>query len=159
LAITIRKPVKDDAKQIFKLVKGTNVLDVNSEYLYLLQSTHFSEYCSVATVDSKIVGFTSGYIVPDKPDTLFIWQVAVDSSTRGQGVAQKLIIDILERKALEGIKVIHTTISPSNTASQRLFEKLSEHYGASFTKEVMFEVSDFNDAHEDEVLYKIQLKK
>ncbi len=159
MAITIRKPDKKDAKQIYQLVKDTNVLDVNSEYLYLLQTTHFREYCSVAQSDSKIVGFASGYIVPNKPDTLFIWQVAVDSSTRGQGVAQKLILEILQRDSLKEVCTIHTTISPSNTASQRLFEKLCDHYGASFTKEVMFEVSDFNDAHEDEVLYTIELKK
>ena len=159
MSISIREPIKSDAKYIYQLVKDTNVLDVNSEYLYLLQTTHFREFCSVALLEDEIVGFTSGYLIPNKEDTLFIWQVAVDSKARGQGVAGKMIMGILQRESAKNVKTIHTTISPSNSSSQKLFEKLSQNYGVSFEKETMFEISDFNDAHEDEVLYKIELKK
>ncbi len=159
MSISIREPMKSDAKHIYKLVKDTNVLDVNSEYLYLLQTTHFKEFCSVALLEEEIVGFTSGYLIPNKEDTLFIWQVAVDSKARGEGLAGKMIVDILQRESSKNVKSIHTTISPSNSSSQKLFEKLSKNYGVSFEKETMFEISDFNDAHEDEVLYKIELKK
>jgi L-2,4-diaminobutyric acid acetyltransferase len=37
---TIREPEKNDAKQIYDLVKKSKVLDLNSHYLYLLQTTH-----------------------------------------------------------------------------------------------------------------------
>jgi len=159
LSISIRKPLKGDAKSIYTLVKDTNVLDVNSEYLYLLQATHFREFCSVAIQNDNVVGFTSAYLIPNEEATLFIWQVAVDSSTRGKGLAQKMILDILQRESTKNVNTIHTTISPSNNASQRVFEKLSSKYGVSFEKEIMFEIGDFNNAHEDEVLYKIKLKK
>lgn len=159
LDIKLRVPNKDDAKKIYNLVKDTNVLDVNSEYLYLLQTTHFKEYCCVATLDDSIVGFTSGYIIPDRNDTLFIWQVAVDEIARGNGLAGKMLVDILQRDHLKNITTIHTTISPSNNSSKRLFEKLSKQYGVSFKSETMFKIEDFNNAHEDEVLYKIELKK
>lgn len=159
MSISIREPIKSDAKHIYKLVKDTNVLDVNSEYLYLLQTTHFREFCSVALLEEEVVGFTSGYLIPNQEDTLFIWQVAVDSKMRGEGLAGKMIMDILQRESAKNVKTIHTTISPSNSSSQKLFEKLSKNYGVSFEKETMFEISDFNDAHEDEVLYKIELKK
>lgn len=159
LNITIRKPIKDDAKNIYNLVKETNVLDVNSEYLYLLQTTHFKDYCCVAFLEDKLVGFVSGYLIPDQQETLFIWQVAVDDAARGQGLAGKMLEELLQRDSAKNVSKIHTTISPSNNASQRLFEKLSQKHGVSFEKETMFEIKDFNNAHEDEVLYKIQLKK
>jgi len=159
LSILLRKPIKSDAKDIYQLVKDTNVLDVNSEYLYLLQTTHFKEYCCVATLDDQLVGFVSGYLLPDQEETLFIWQVAVSETARGRGLAGKMIIDILQRESTKNVHYVHTTISPSNSSSQRLFEKLSSEYGVSFTQETMFEIKDFNNAHEDEVLYKIQLKK
>lgn len=157
--IKLRVPKKDDAKDIYNLVKDTNVLDVNSEYLYLLQTTHFKEYCCVATMDDVVVGFVSGYLIPDQEDTLFIWQVAVDDKARGNGLAGKMIVEIVQRESLKDVKTIHTTVSPSNSSSYRLFEKLSKQYGVSFESETMFEINDFNNAHEDEVLYKIQLKK
>jgi L-2,4-diaminobutyric acid acetyltransferase len=159
LDIKLRVPQKDDAKKIYTLVKDTNVLDVNSEYLYLLQTTHFQNFCCVATMDDAIVGFVSGYLIPNNQETLFIWQVAVDSKVRGNGLAQKMIVEILQRTHLKDVNTIHTTISPTNSSSKRLFEKLSKQYGVSFSKETIFEINDFNNAHEDEVLYKIKLKK
>lgn len=157
--IILRKPVKNDAKKIYNLVKDTKVLDVNSEYLYLLQCTHFKDYCAVAQDGENIIGFVSGYLEPDDENIYFVWQVAVDESCRGKGIAAKLINEILSRPELQNVKTIHTTISPSNRSSQRVFEKLTQNPDADISSEVMFEVSDFNDAHEDEVLYKIELKK
>ena len=81
--ISIRYPRKNDASEIYNLVKNSKVLDLNSEYLYLLQSTHFIDTCSVAICDEEVVGFVSGYKLPNNQNTLFIWQVAVDEKFRG----------------------------------------------------------------------------
>ena len=156
--IILRKPNKNDAKHIYNLVESTKVLDLNSEYLYLLQATHFKDCCSVAVENEKVIGFVSGYIHPGQKDTFFIWQVAVDENFRGKGIAQRLIMEIISRKNMAQIKKIQTTISPSNKSSQRLFEKLTGKMEADISSETMFEVSDFNNAHEDEVLYEINLK-
>jgi L-2,4-diaminobutyric acid acetyltransferase len=157
-SIFYRKPIKKDAKHVFNLVKDTKVLDVNSEYLYLLQCTHFQNYCSVAQYEDDIVGFVSAYLHPEQKDVLFVWQVGVDKNYRGNNIAQNLILDLLQREWANNINYVYTTISPSNTSSQRVFEKLSLKYGLGFETQTMFEVADFNDAHEDEVLYKIKLK-
>lgn len=53
---TIREPEKNDAKHIYDLVKKSKVLDLNSQYLYLLQSTHFKNSCSVALFENQIIG-------------------------------------------------------------------------------------------------------
>ncbi|RXK12829.1 diaminobutyrate acetyltransferase [Halarcobacter mediterraneus] len=152
--ISIRKPRKQDGKKIHELVKSTKVLDVNSEYLYLLQATHFSNLCSVAICEEEVIGFVSGYMIPNENNTLFIWQVAVDENFRGNDLARRLILDIVQRKELN-IKFLHTTVSPSNNSSIRVFEKVAKHYETQMTSCEFFTKEDFNNQHEEEVLYKI----
>lgn len=151
----LRKPRKEDAKSIYTLVKNSKVLDVNSEYLYLLQCTHFKESCCVATLNNEVVGFISGYIVPQNSETLFIWQVVVDEKMRGQNVANKILKAILSFENMKEIKYIHTTVSPSNKPSQRVFEKLADSFNTQMKNSTMFAKEDFIHGHEDEVLYEI----
>ncbi|MGA1931178.1 diaminobutyrate acetyltransferase [Arcobacter sp. YIC-464] len=152
--IILRKPRKSDGKKIHGLVKSTKVLDVNSEYLYLLQSTHFQDLCSVATYEDKVIGFVSGYMIPNEPNTLFIWQVAVDDNFRGNDLARRLIMEIINREELN-INYLHTTVSPSNNASIRVFEKVAQHFQTNMQSAQFFVANDFANEHEEEVLYKI----
>lgn len=152
--ILIKAPQKENAQGIFSLVKKSKILDVNSEYLYLLQATHFKDYCSVALDDKKVIGFVSGYLIPNESSTLFIWQVAVDEEYRGNDLARKLILNIIKRDKVD-INFVNTTVSPSNKASLRVFEKLSNELNTNIEATKFFEVSDFENQHEEEVLYKI----
>lgn len=151
----IQRPEIEDGKEIYKLVKDSQVLDVNSEYLYLLQCSHFKDCCAVAKTEDEVLGFASGYKLPEDENTLFIWQVCVDPKAKGQGLAKKMILDILKRDFTTPIITIHTTISPSNTASQRAFEKLAKELRAPMKKSTMFATKDFIDAHEEEILFEI----
>ena len=149
---TIREPEKNDAKQIYDLVKKSKVLDLNSHYLYLLQTTHFKNSCSVALFEKQIVGFVSGYYLPNENDTLFIWQVAVDKNHRGKNLALNLIDNIVSRK---NIRYLISTVSPSNISSQRVFEKFAQKYETKIEKNILFFIEDFIDSHEEEVQFKI----
>lgn len=152
--IKICKPKRGQASQIYKLVEKTKVLDLNSEYLYLLQTTHFKDVCSVAIYEDKVIGFVSAYMIPTEPNTLFIWQVAVDEAYRGNDLARRLIMEILQRDELN-VNYLHTTVSPSNKSSIRVFEKVASFYKTEMLNEEFFESSDFLNQHEKEVLYKI----
>lgn len=152
--IVIRKPTKNDASHIYTLVKESKALDVNSEYLYLLQSTHFASTCAVATCGDKLIGFVSGYIMPDTVDTLFVWQVAVDAKYRGRDLAKRMITHIISTNTLL-VNYIKVTVSPSNKASLRVFEKTANEFNTQIKAEKFFEASDFTNNHEEEVLYKI----
>jgi len=54
----------------------------------------------------ELVGFVSGYILPNKVDTLFVWQVAVSEKARGQGLAKKMVSSLLERSNCSGVRYI-----------------------------------------------------
>ncbi len=152
----LRKPDKNDSKEIFQLIKSVGTLDLNSQYLYLLQTTHFQNTCSVAIYNEKIVGFVSGYIIPDDKETLFIWQVAVSNEVRGLNLAMKIILDIFNKNnTSNNIKYILSTVSPSNKASQRVFEKIANKLNTKIENKTLFSIDDFFDAHEEEIQYLI----
>lgn len=152
----LRKPDKNDSKEIFQLIKSVGTLDLNSQYLYLLQTTHFQNTCSVAIYNEKIVGFVSGYIIPDDKETLFIWQVAVSNEVRGQNLAMKIILDIFNKNnTSNNIKYILSTVSPSNKASQRVFEKIANKLNTKIENKTLFSIDDFFDVHEEEIQYLI----
>lgn len=71
-----------------------------------------------------IAGFISGYQKPDEQDVLFIWQVAVSPRFRGNGLAFRMLKELLEREALSEVKSVETTITEDNQASWALFKKL-----------------------------------
>jgi L-2,4-diaminobutyric acid acetyltransferase len=122
----------------------------------MLVCSHFKETSVVVEEEGGIVGLVSGYLDPEQSDTLFVWQVAVDVSVRGQGVALKMLQSLLKRERLEGIRYIETTISPSNAASQNLFKRLAATLETEITEQPYFEQNLFGgEAHEDEHLFRV----
>ena len=70
------------------IAAATETLDVNSTYAYLLMATDFAETSIVVVgVDGAVCGFITGYRPPRRPDTLFVWQVAVAPDAQGRGLA------------------------------------------------------------------------
>lgn len=154
-SLNFRRPTISDANKIWKLVKESPPLDVNSQYLYLLLCYHFHNTCIVAESNGKIVGFVSGYIPPKQANTLFVWQVAVKESSRGSGIAAKMIQKLVERLG-EKISFVEATVTPSNKASESLFESIKSSFNTEITRDVMFSKEHFGkDAHEEEHLFRI----
>lgn len=154
--ITLRAPTAEDGAAVYELIAQCPPLDTNSMYCNLLQSSHFSETSVAAELDENIVGFISGYVLPKQPDTLFIWQVAVGEKARGQGLASRMLRDILQRPACQQVKFIETTITPDNRASWALFESLANKLSAQLNHSVMFDRQQhFAGQHETEMLVKI----
>ena len=149
------KPKKSHTKEIIKLVKNTKVLDINSEYLYYLQTIHFNKFCCVAfdkKEKNRVIGFVSGYLIPEE-NSLFIWQVAVHEKYRGLGIATKMILKIVSRKSIEKIDFIKTTVSPNNKSSIKVFEKVAKILKTKIKKYNFLKSRDFTNSHEDEPIY------
>ena len=154
--IQLRKPSLNDGAAIYNLIKRSKPLDLNSLYCYLIICEHFNETSIVVQLESEITGFISAYIHPKKEDTLFIWQVAVDTSMRKKGLAMRMVMAILGRDVSIKIRYIETTVSPSNEPSSRFFHSLALSLRTELKQETFITESMFGDEnHEDEVLYRI----
>lgn len=106
-----------------------------------------------------MVGFISGYLRPDEPNNLFIWQVAVAETARGQGLAKQLLSQLIQRPNLADVTQVTTTISPSNTASQKVFQKMAAEFDCKITVTPFLESDLFgSENHEAEELYSLSSK-
>ena len=154
--ITLRTPERRDGAALHKLVAECPPLDQNSIYCNLLQSTHFADTCVAAEQAGSLVGFISAYIVPGRPGTLFVWQVAVGARARGQGLATRMLNHLLSRPACRAVTHLETTVTASNDASWSLFEGFARKHGASLERSTLFaRDTDFEGAHESEILARI----
>lgn len=153
----LRVPELHDASKIVGLVRDSGVLDVNSDYAYLLLCHHFADTCLVAEVDDRIVGFTLGYRPPGRTDTLFLWQIGVSMTARGEGLGSRMLDELLRRHTKSGVQFLETTVTPSNSASQALFESLARRKGVECEVTPLFSSEMFScaGAHEAEHLYRI----
>lgn len=157
IKINLRPPNSEDGFQIHQLIAACPPLDTNSSYCNLLQCTHFSASSVLAeTSDKTTIGFVSGYRIPDNPETLFIWQVAVSEIARGQGLAYKMIKDILARIHSQTITHIETSITKDNAASWAMFTSLAKQLNANIKTSIFFDESThFNKSHPSEYLLTI----
>lgn len=154
--ITLKVPNAGLGSLVHKLIAECPPLDTNSMYCNLLQTHHFAATSVAAIYQSQLIGFISGYIVPQRPDTLFIWQVAVSPKARGVGLASRMLSDILQRPECIHINNLETSITASNTGSWKLFERLARDLNAPLEKSVLFDrFHHLNDEHDTEHLVHI----
>ncbi len=156
-AFQIVPPPAEAGYAVNQLIQAAPPLDTNSIYCNLLQCSYFSQTSAVTIRkdDEELMGFVSGYLVPERTDTLFIWQVAVAESARGLSLGIKMMEDILARQPQ--VKYIETSITDDNAASQGMFKKLARQLGdAEINKTILFDKQNhFNGRHETEYLYRI----
>lgn len=157
--ITFRKPTPEDGAAVNELIEACKPLDENSLYCNLIQCDHFRDTCVIATSGSDVVGWISAYILPDAPDTIFVWQVAVSSKARGQGLGSRMLNEIVSRPECEKITQMQTTITASNNASWSLFERFAEKQDADLSSEAYFKRDvHLNGEHPTEHLVTISLE-
>jgi L-2,4-diaminobutyric acid acetyltransferase len=156
--LQIDRPAVADGAALWRIARDSKALDLNSSYSYLLWCRDFADTSAVARDErGEPVGFVTGYIRPDRPHTLLVWQVAVDDAHRGRGLAAALLDGLVARVCGEyGVTSVETTITPGNTASERLFGSFAERHGAALEREVLFDAGLFPDGpHDPEVLHRI----
>lgn len=154
--VRMRTATVEDGPHIWRLVKATGVLDVNSSYSYLMLGAHFGDTCVVAEEDGRVVGFVTAYRLPRRPEVVFVWQVGVDESMRGRGVARRMLEALVRLDACRGVEFLETTVTPSNQPSQALFRSFARHLGTDCRVSPFFPESLFPETgHEAEELYRI----
>ena len=153
--VSIERPGVDDGAALWRIARDSGSLDLNSSYAYLLWCRDFADTSVVARRRGAVVGFISGYLRPAAPRTVVVWQVAVDSSCRGKGVAARMLDGLVNRLAPMGVRYLETTVTADNTASNRLFSSFAARHGADMDRAELFGRADFPDGHDPEFLYRI----
>lgn len=154
--IQLRRPDVADAGGIWRLVRDSGILDVNSPYCYMLMASHFAETCLLAERRSRVVGFVTGYRLPEKDDTAFLWQIGIAKEVRGRKLGLQLVRAFLALDGFEDVRFLETTVTPSNRASDRLFRKLGRELGTRLEIRPYFDGDLFPEGqHETERLYRI----
>ena len=154
--LELRHPRATDGFQLNQLVSASPPLDTNSVYCNLLQCQHFADTSVAAVIDNRLVGFISGYLLPNDPETLFIWQVVVAEKCRGQGLAKRMLNWLVAQGSTENARHLITSITSENQASWALFEGLARDWLAQVSKDMMFEREQhFANQHDDEYLLRV----
>ena len=146
--LTIRHAEVADGARIWQLVTDCEVLDTNSCYAYLLLCRDFSSTTLVAEDEGAIQAFVTAYLPPNRQDTIFVWQIGASASVRRRGLGKSLLRALLQGDACRDVQYLEATITPSNTASLRLFRSLAEELGVEFRTLSGFGSGDFDPRQE-----------
>lgn len=149
-------PTAGDGPEVHRLIAACPPLDQNSLYCNLLQCTHWADTCVAAWRGGQLVGWVSAYRLPQDPETLFVWQVAVGAEARGQGLAAQMLDHLLARRACLGVRRLETSITPDNAASWRLFMGVARGLSAPLSEAPWFIKGEhFPNGHDSEHLVRI----
>lgn len=154
--ISFEKPTQEDGSPMWELVKKTS-LDLNSPYKYILMSEYFADTCLVAKNNGSIIGFITAFISPERQDCLFVWQVGVDPIYQGKKIASNMLHELLSRQECKQIRYLEATITPTNVASQSLFNKIARDYETDLCVTEFFPAHIFpnDNKHDEELLYRV----
>lgn len=147
----IRPPEATDGHAVWSLVRASGSLDENSLYCNLLQCSHFAGTCAIATHGDEVVGWLSGYVPPEQPQTYFVWQVCVAEVAKGHGLARRLVGNVLHRPVCAGVTHVDCTITHDNEASWSLFTGIARRLDAQLQQvEHFLRDAHFGGRHETE---------
>jgi L-2,4-diaminobutyric acid acetyltransferase len=154
--VQLQEPSLTDGPELWRIARDSEVQDVNSPYSYTLWCRDFAGTSVVARDAGRARGFVTGYVRPDAPDAFFVWQVAVDGSHRGRGLARRMLDHLGDRMAARGLRYLEATVTPDNTASAALFASFARARGCELVREPLFGPEHFpGGGHEPEVLFRI----
>lgn len=156
----LRKPAAEDGADIWELVRSCQPLDENSMYCNLIQCDHFRDTCVVAELGGDVVGWVSAYVLPDDPDALFVWQVAVSQKARGTGLGSRMLAHLTQRDVCADVERMQTTITNDNAPSWALFRRFADDKGAELDSQPHYSKAlHFRDRHSTENMVTIQFKE
>ena len=148
-ALRLRPPVGEDGPAVTRLVADCPPLDPNSSYCNLLQCDHFADTCVVAEIAGRMVGWISAYRPPSEPDEIFVWQVAVHPSARGQGLGGRMLAELMRRPRVRDAARLTTTVTEDNQASMAMFAGFARRHGMQVSRTLKFDRDRHFDGRHD----------
>lgn len=160
-----RSLVPADGGALHALVAACPPLDANSLYCNLLQCSHFGSTSIGAFNPSNcLVGSITGYRIPEHPETLFVWQVAVHPAMRGRRLGGDMLRRLVQslsscsatHPGTPPVRYVETSITLGNEASLRLFSGFAKACATPISRSVLFDKTEhFASAHDTEYLFRI----
>jgi L-2,4-diaminobutyric acid acetyltransferase len=152
--LVFEKPNEQDGGEMWNLVKESGVLDENSSYSYLMMCKFYKDTCAVAKCEGELAGFVTAFRPPEKPDTIFVWQIGVAKNHRGKGIATKILKELLERE--DDVKYLEATVTPSNRPSESLFRGMAKKFDTKCKVTECFSAEHFpEEGHEPEMTFRV----
>lgn len=163
MTVLLRRPEVPDGAAMWRLARDSGALDTNSPYSYALWCRDFAGTSIVGAVDGRVVAFVTGYVRPEAPDTLFVWQVAVERAHRCRGLGRRMLLTLFAEVAGRlGVTHLEATVTPDNAPSRRMFEVFAAANSAGLHRHVLFRGDELMadgtepaQPPEDEVLLRI----
>jgi L-2,4-diaminobutyric acid acetyltransferase len=152
--IEIGAPSATDGVRMWELAVASGVLDAKPRYAYALWCRDFARTSVVARRDGDVVGYVTGFMRPEAPTTVFVWQVCVSSAAQGAGVGRRMLDAVFA--AAPGADRMETTITPDNDSSIALFAAFGKRNGLTVDRSELFGHDVLGDDHEPEFLYSIR---
>lgn len=153
--LELRPPVLADGAALWELAQRAGGLDVNSSYAYVLWCRDFAATSVLALDGGSPAGFVTGYVRPDDPDVLMVWQVAVSPDHRRRGVAAAMLDHVVGVLRSRGCTHLETTVTPGNEASRAMFASLASRWGVGLDVSPLFGSGHFPDPHDPEELLRL----
>jgi L-2,4-diaminobutyric acid acetyltransferase len=144
---TIRRPYAADSDQIWSLTRSMPLLDEHSHRSVRLQATHFAGTSAVAERGGDVVGWASGYVVPEQADTLFVWQVCVSDDAQDDHLGSRLVLDVLSRPACDQVITLQCTIRHDDEPSWDLFTSIARRLKAQMRQVEQFDRRQQSGGH------------
>ncbi|MFE6685797.1 diaminobutyrate acetyltransferase [Streptomyces sp. NPDC057743] len=149
--VHIEAPRLDDGRELWRIASDSEDLDLNSPYFYVVWCRDFSRTSVVARSADGVCGYIAGYARPEEPETLFVWQTAVDVAQRGRGLARHMLDHLVGSR----YRFVEATVTPSNTASDRFLASFARDHGVTLTRTPLLDAGLFPVGHEPETLYRM----
>lgn len=138
----IRTIRNDDLDSIMELISRCQPYVIpHHKYQYWMISKYHSKTSFVYLEDGKVLGFL-GCIQSIEMNSVFIWQICVDKSCRGMGIAARLLKDLVEMMKENDINRIDLTISKENEVSKKLFESFADSISSRLILDETLEMFD-----------------
>lgn len=148
----IRNIYKDDIDSVIELLQHSKpYVRPHHPYVYWMLQNYFSSSNLVAIEDNEIIGFV-GALPSQEKNTLFIWQIAVDTDYRGQEVGLELLFKLKECADNIRINSFEFSIDKANESSKVLFGKFAHKLNES-----MIQIDELKNGNDFEALYRVGL--
>lgn len=156
--ITYRHPRADDAQAMWSLLLKINResggLDVYARSNYERLCRDLPQTCMIAEHAGSIVGFATGFIMPDKNNEkgLFLWQTGVHPAYAGKGIGSRVETLLID---LHNPDYLKFTVEASNGAANATALKKAKYMNATYEKPGAISSDILGNNHEAEVIYRV----